>query len=303
MGIFTIAAGLLAVTIGVAGFTADAMFNVEFISPTWAMNTNVVGVLVLAAMTVVACGATGWALRVGNYFAALALGAGWIFGTLFGLGATLDRVSSVKDERIQVNKSVNGSRYAALDTINDLKQQRDAEAKTGRGKRWKALNQMIIAERQKLSKLGAQRVVDSSASRVEMMTAGLISGATWRVFHPISMGLGILLLANGFVMFGSSLVTLGALTWYASAPPKAPAREPIDITPHVDDEGLESAEIIAFDKIRAMGKVSNRALANLLNWSEAKTSRTVKRLADKDLVIRPQDGQAKAIMLKEAIAA
>ncbi len=134
----------------------------------------------------------------------------------------------------------------------------------------------------KLAALGAPRVTDPSAERVSQATGGLITPAQYRTLRPLvtagSLELGCNLL---FVVAGMFAPAGGRRQRGSVIEAHA-----VDITPDPVVEAL-----------RLSGAASNRELAQRLGWSEAKTSRAVKRLRHEARVTSHQHGRQKLIAL------
>jgi hypothetical protein len=140
----------------------------------------------------------------------------------------------------------------------------------------------ISAAKAKLAAMGGVRSVDPGGSRLANAAHSLgwssFTAIGWRNMVPLASsialeGTGPALLILSGMMFGG--LRIGS------------SRQIIDVTP-IDP---------VIEQLRANGSASNRELAKALGWSEAKTSRQVKRLVCEGQVSSRQAGKAKLICL------
>ncbi len=170
-----------------------------------------------------------------NKVAGSVLVVGWLFGLVFSIGASLDRVAGAKDSKIHAAQTVNARierAEAAVTRWQDkLAQQRPIAALECRGyregkskpKRWpkcltaKSLTKQYQSELEsaisKRDQLGIVGETDSGGARVAALTFGAIKPQQWKILHPI---LGVISLTG---LFNGLLLLAGSMFANASTPP------------------------------------------------------------------------------------
>ena len=234
----------------------------------------VVAIAVLGALAGLFCPLAFRRHKVVGFFLAI----GWSLGTLFSIGASLDRVGNAKDKAHQTLASANARLERMEKRIAGLRAKRDAEARLGGcGKRCMLWQSKLEAAQKERDSLGISREADPGGQRIEALTLGAVRAAHYRLFHPV---VGVIALT---ALFNSLLLLAGAML-------AADMRR----TPIVVDAVANEIDPILRD-LETNGSANNRELARRLGWSEARVSRRVKQLAEQGCVQAKQVGRSKMI--------
>ena len=266
--------------VGLGGLIIDTWSNVVSIGGgviRWDDNTAyVIGIASASALAGLFC---PFALQRHRAIG-LILAIGWALGTLYSVGASLDRVGGAKDRAHHVVASTN-ARIKRLDArIAELRAMREAESKLGGcGKRCMTLQAKLETAERDLDGVGIEQIDDPGGQRIEALTFGAVRAADYRLFHPVVGVVALTALFNGLLLLAGAILAAGS------------KRAPVVI----DAEATEIDPIV--QDLRANGSASNRELARRLGWSETKASRRVKLLTEQGSVQAQQVGRSKVIAL------
>jgi hypothetical protein len=206
------------------------------------------------------------------------------------VGYTLSRLGDLADTGVSAAVAHNEQRKRLSSEIIVLTDERNQEARRDRrgrisakrgrcGKKCQAIEDKIEARKLALAKLGPAKSVDPAGQRLEAALgwAGVTADG-YRKALPV--------VTAGTLELSISLLLTIAGMFLASGVPVRSGRI-IDVTP-IDP---------VVEQLRLSGAASNRELSKRLGWSEAKTSRQVKRLCADGQVVSQQHGKAKLISL------
>lgn len=292
--------GVLA-TAALAGLAVDTWSNYEAMTAGKGFNMDVGAYVIGIALLGALAGLCFPLAFKHNKVAGIVLVLGWLFGVIFSIGASIDRVGAAKDGKVQARQTVNARvtrAEAAVERYQKrLDNQRSVAARECRGyregkskpSRWpkcltardlmqqyEARLDAAIAKRDGLGITGA---TDPGGARIEALFLGAITAKQWRTYHPIMGVMALTALFNGLLLVAGSM-----LAGTSHAAPRVIEAEAVEIDPVIW-------------AVRTGGPASNRELAKRLGWTEAKTSRAVSRLRGEGRLISNQAGRAKLIAL------
>ena len=184
---------------------------------------------------------------------------GWALGTVFSIGASIDRIGGAKDDAFHAVATRNALAERIDQEIHSLRVLRAEEANHGGcGRRcmiWQA--KLETAEQRRIS-FGAAGETNSGGLRVEPITFGVVTASDYRQLHPVVGVIALTVLFNGLFLMAGSLLASATEKPEAAIEPAAPRVDPIVLDLQVN------------------GPANNRELARRIGWSEATVSRRVK---------------------------
>lgn len=196
---------------------------------------------------------------------------------------TLHRVGGVSDAGAADAQAHNIRINRAIAKVTDLRQREKTECDTGVGPRCKGLRTRLDTAEAALAVLGARRVVDPSAERIERALFGLVTAEQYRTVRPLITATSLELGCNLLLVIAGLFASSGSSRNRRDGVIEATA---VDITPCPVTEALALS-----------GATSNRELAQRLGWTESKTSRAVASLRRAGLVTSKQHGRQKLIAI------
>ena len=206
--------------------------------------------------------------------------SGWALGTVFSIGASIDRIGGAKDRAFHAVASRDALAERLDQEIHWLPVLRDEETNRGGcGRRCMIWQAKLEAAEQRRDRIGSTGETNPGGTRIESVTLGVVTAGDYRQNHPVVGVIALTVLFNGLFLMAGSLLASATAKPVATIEPAAPVVDPIVI------------------ELQVNGPANNRELARRMGWSEATVSRRVKRLCAQGSIKAEQIGRSKLIAL------
>lgn len=189
--------------IGVGLLSTDLLSNVEYmLAQTQTLyDTNILAVVMAGVGAMIALPASFVALRQKHVMVSLIVAMGYVFATTFSLTATLDRVATQRDARMQEIYKAD-TEWSRLNAIEDeYSKAMMVECRTGRGIRCEGREGQV--ERARERRVAHEGRLDSSGKRLAYYLAYTgLTAEHFAMWQPILLPVTLLLLGPWLFAFG-----------------------------------------------------------------------------------------------------